>query len=254
MLRTYKLFNKYVRLYLINTYIYGNMYMPKGKRKQVNGGKKMIIYYKEKNRKDLVKAISDFTRADSRYLGTPSYAYSIDYFTVTREGNLEFDDMADSEEIENLIEYLYEKGFMAEENTKNSAYTLELDFPKDTFDELGVENAKKIIISKEKLIKKSLGAREIKVLELDNVIRFEIHFERLQNTLVLKSVQKFIAKLVVLAKNQKRVTAKEKEYKNEKYAFRCFLLRLGFIGKEYKEDRKILLQNLVGSSAFKERR
>ena len=40
-------------------------------------------------------------------------------------------------------------------------------------------------------------------------------------------------------------------YKNEKYAFRCFLLRLGFIGEEYKVERKILLKNLTGSSAFK---
>jgi len=38
---------------------------------------------------------------------------------------------------------------------------------------------------------------------------------------------------------------------NEKYAFRCFLLRLGFIGAEYKIERKILLRNLTGSSAFK---
>ena len=51
---------------------------------------------------------------------------------------------------------------------------------------------------------------------------------------------------------QKRVQAKEKEVDNEKYAFRCFLLRLGFIGSEFKEDRKILLKNLEGSSAFKD--
>ena len=33
--------------------------------------------------------------------------------------------------------------------------------------------------------------------------------------------------------------------------FRCFLLRLGFIGDEYKAARKILLRNLTGSGAFK---
>ena len=54
-----------------------------------------------------------------------------------------------------------------------------------------------------------------------------------------------------MAKKQKRVTAKEKQLDNEKYAFRCFLLRLGFIGNEYKQERKILLRNLDGSSAFK---
>ena len=51
--------------------------------------------------------------------------------------------------------------------------------------------------------------------------------------------------------NQKRITAREKEVGNEKYAFRCFLLRLGFIGAEFKDERKILLHNLSGNSAFK---
>ena len=54
-----------------------------------------------------------------------------------------------------------------------------------------------------------------------------------------------------MARNQKRVVAKEKATDNDKYAFRCFLLRLGFIGAEYKSERKILLRNLTGSSAFR---
>ena len=54
-----------------------------------------------------------------------------------------------------------------------------------------------------------------------------------------------------MALNQKRITAKEKPVDNDKYAFRCFLLRLGFIGEDYKTERKILLRNLSGSSAFK---
>ncbi len=43
----------------------------------------------------------------------------------------------------------------------------------------------------------------------------------------------------------------EKPVDNERYAFRCFLLRLGFIGDEYKADRKILMRYLPGNSAFK---
>ena len=41
------------------------------------------------------------------------------------------------------------------------------------------------------------------------------------------------------------------ETDNDKYAFRCFLLRLGFIGDEYKIARKALLRNLAGNSAFR---
>jgi hypothetical protein len=54
-----------------------------------------------------------------------------------------------------------------------------------------------------------------------------------------------------MAKTQKRVTAKEQPVENVKYAFRCFLLRLGLIGAEFASARKILLANLSGNGSFK---
>jgi len=67
----------------------------------------------------------------------------------------------------------------------------------------------------------------------------------------VSAYSQFICALCDMSRNQKRVNATEKDVENEKYAFRCFLLRLGFIGEEYKKERKILLRNLNGSSAFK---
>ena len=67
----------------------------------------------------------------------------------------------------------------------------------------------------------------------------------------VKAYTHLVTALCDMARKQKRVTAREKDTDNDKYAFRCFLLRLGFIGAEYKEERKILLRNLTGSSAFK---
>ena len=61
----------------------------------------------------------------------------------------------------------------------------------------------------------------------------------------------FISRLCDTARDTKRVPSKPTETDNDKYAFRCFLLRLGFIGKEYKTARKILLRNLTGNSAFR---
>ena len=55
-------------------------------------------------RKELVKAISEITGAEAVYKFMPTCAYEIDYFTVTKDGTLEFDDRADSEEIENILE------------------------------------------------------------------------------------------------------------------------------------------------------
>ncbi len=67
----------------------------------------------------------------------------------------------------------------------------------------------------------------------------------------IKAYTAFISALCKLSANAKRVSMTEKPVDNEKYAFRCFLLRLGFIGREHKITRKILLRNLEGSSAFK---
>lgn len=62
----------------------------------------------------------------------------------------------------------------------------------------------------------------------------------------------FLTKLVAYAKEAKRVTVKDKAVDNPRYAFRCFLLRLGFIGQEYKAARKILMRNLAGNSSWKD--
>ena len=76
-------------------------------------------------------------------------------------------------------------------------------------------------------------------------------FTELPDTDAVQAYTHFLSALCEMSKNAKRVTVTEKAVENEKYAFRCFLLRLGFIGAEYKTDRKILLKNLTGSSAFK---
>jgi len=53
------------------------------------------------------------------------------------------------------------------------------------------------------------------------------------------------------AKKQKFSSTKQKEATNDRYAFRCFLLKLGFIGTEYKATRKILLSKLDGNAAYR---
>jgi hypothetical protein len=53
------------------------------------------------------------------------------------------------------------------------------------------------------------------------------------------------------ALTQKRATAAKKTVENEKYAFRCWLLRLGLIGEEFKTCREHLLKHLDGNAAWK---
>ena len=61
----------------------------------------------------------------------------------------------------------------------------------------------------------------------------------------------FLTAIVKMAKEARRVTAKEKATESEKYTFRTFLLRLGFIGAEHKQARAILMEHLSGHAAFK---
>lgn len=224
----------------------------------------MTIYYNAQDRKPLVKAISEFTGADAVYMRTPTYAYRIDYFTVTREGNLEFDDRADSEEIEGLLEFLAERGFIAEvADTEPTETASELPAAADSAEHgesvgltvevplegTAVDNLTKLLEAKGRLIRRALAVESLPIEVTDSTVKFPWFADCDADE--CKAYTHFISALCELAANAKRVTAKEKETDNDKYAFRCFLLRLGFIGSEYKTERKILLRNLTGSSAFR---
>lgn len=115
---------------------------------------------------------------------------------------------------------------------------------------VAVGNLTKLLDAKGGLIKKALGIDELPIEIGEDKVSFP-WFSELPDADEVQAYTHFISALCEMAKNAKRVTATEKEVDNEKYAFRCFLLRLGFIGAEYKTERKILLKNLSGSSAFK---
>ena len=112
------------------------------------------------------------------------------------------------------------------------------------------ENLKKLIYNKEELIKKALGIDEATVTEKDGNICFAWIAEG-TNPDEVTAITQFVTALCDMAKKQKRINTTEADVENEKYAFRCFLLRLGFIGSEYKATRKVLLKRLEGSSAFR---
>ena len=64
-----------------------------------------------KDRKQLVKAISEITGARAEYQRMPTCAFVIDFFTVTKEGTLEFPDRGDTEIVEQVLDGLAERGF-----------------------------------------------------------------------------------------------------------------------------------------------
>ena len=58
-------------------------------------------------RKRLVQTISDWLSVPAKSCGAPTFNYEVDYFTIDRNGSLSFDDRADSEVIERLLQHLY---------------------------------------------------------------------------------------------------------------------------------------------------
>lgn len=213
-------------------------------------------------RKELVQLISRFTGCEIKYKGAPTFAYEVDYFTIDKNGAVSFDDRADSEVIERLTEMLYDNGFEAEalpetteqhesentnvDNSQNTEFDITVPFEK-----VSVGNLTRLLEVKGNLIKKALGIDDLSIAINDDSISFPWFENSAYSPTDMKAYTEFVSFLCEMTKKQKRITATEKRYDNEKYAFRCFLLRLGFIGKEYKESRKILLRNLEGSSAFK---
>ncbi len=221
----------------------------------------MVIKYNVTgaDRKRLVTTLSKITGVKAKYLGMPSMAYEVGDFIIDKNGTLELTGKAEGEKIERVAGHLASEGFIAEEETSategkqradSEEFGLTVSMPRSNFSEGALENLQALVEAKGELIRHALDVEELPIEISEDEVSFP-WFEELPTPEEIKAYTHFISALSEMAINQKRITVKEKEVENEKYAFRCFLLRLGFIGKDYKDERKILLRNLTGSSAFK---
>ena len=213
----------------------------------------MILHFNVKGevRKAMVKAIQEETGIKPKYLGMPSAAYEIGDYMVGRNGELEFPDETDLEESSAVIDACVMAAGVSpaewEENMEEQR-GLAIQMPMMSGDE--ISRLEQLIASKESLIMKAVGTDSLAVGERDGKLDFPWFKEDAQPDEV-KAYMDLVTALCKTAKDAKRITGKDKPVENEKYAFRCFLLRLGFIGDEFKASRKILLKNFSGSSAFK---
>ncbi len=208
------------------------------------------------DRKALVTAIGEILETKPVYRGAPTFIYDIDSFEVDKEGTLIFDGSSNSETVKTLLDGLAGRGFAFEalENATHgntgASGLLVIEMPKENFTDTAIENLEKLIKSKGNLIKKALGVATLPIEYTEETLRFPWFTFELDADEV-NAYSHFITAICEMAKTQVRISATAKEVDNEKYAFRCFLLRLGFIGPDYKTLRKILLSKLTGSSAFK---
>ena len=203
------------------------------------------------DRKELVKAVSEIIGVPAEYQYMPTCAYKIgrDY-TITKEGNLEISDSADSKETEHLLAELKSRGYdvpMTEETAEENRLTVEM--PLELVDDSTIDRLRKIVENKGELFKAAFKTDSLDIIVDEDKVCFPwFTVEEYDDT---NAYCTFISMLCEFAKNQSRINNKPETTDNPKYTMRCYLLRLGMIGAEYKAVRKVLLRNLSGSSAFR---
>ena len=229
-------------------------------------------------RKRLADYISGFMGTEKKYLGAPTFAYQIGYLTVSKNGAVSFEDRGYNSDINALMAELEGQGFHTEDTiakadtaepddagasiepeaapTEDSAtqphgFGLTVTLPAASLPSKALVNLTSLLTAKGRLIRKALGVEALPVEVSPDTVSFPWFEGRDLDADEAKTYTHLIAALCDMARNQKRITAKEKVIDNDKYALRCFLLRLGFIGAEFKNERKILLRDLSGNSAFK---
>ena len=198
-------------------------------------------------RKALVAAIAEITGDQPVYRKVPTCNYDIGDITVTKDGSIICPDDSD------ILAALVEAGFTAEnddaaEHTENTGLTVNL--PSDGFTDSAIDNLRKLVDAKASLMRTALGADRLDIEVTEDRVSFP-WWDTLPEPKDTQAYTAFITALCNMAKNAKRVLAKQTEVESEKYAFRCFLLRLGYVGNDSKAGRKILLRNLSGHSAFR---
>lgn len=229
----------------------------------------------------MVKVIGEHFGVKPKYLGVPSCNYQIETeaetFIIDRTGQITTLE-GKLVEFEALLNGEFEDGI--QEPVAEGIIGFEISVPMDGHTGVSLRNLVNMIYSKQTLIKKALGIEDdivseelikavnevkdttIKVAiadKKDKGIDFDFDNNRITFKCFgengtpekVKAYTQLVELLNQYAKTLKYASAKVKDTDNEKFTFRVWLIRLGMIGDEYKETRKLLLQNLTGNSAFR---
>ena len=202
------------------------------------------------NRKKLAWAVAMIIGTTAEYQYMPTCAYKIgECYTVTKSGNLEISDQADREETERLLAELENQGYAVPDTSELESKGLTVQMPADFFTEHTLGNLRQICENKVALFQAAFQTDSLDIIPSDEKVEFPWFMVEQDGD--ADAYCTFISMLCEFAKNQKRINNKFETSDNPKYTMRCYLLRLGMIGVEYKSTRKVLLRNLSGSSAFR---
>jgi hypothetical protein len=207
-------------------------------------------------RKEAAECIGNAIGAAPVYQAAPSFGYDIGGTVLNREGILTIDDC--DEALPNILHSLQTAGFYTPEPVEDEQDSpptevperLTIQMPLDDFPDDKINLLRQLVASKASLIQKAIGTEELPIVQNGDTLDFP-WFNVNATPDEVTAYTQFVSKLCDMAKKQQRVLAIERTVDSEKYAFRCFLLRLGFIGEEYAVSRKILLRNLSGNGSHR---
>jgi hypothetical protein len=185
------------------------------------------------------------------------------YCQQTEHGNIyalvgeQFEEAVEEEETEEDVqaESLSENANESDSNAVGQnvdqlgLHSLTIEMPLDGFTPDKLENLKKLVASKEPLLKKSLKVDELPIEIMEDKVRFP-WFSEIDGDKV-KAYAIFIHSLCETAKKKKRVVAKPIDSDNPRFSMRVWLISLGMIGDEYSETRKLMISPLEGCSGFR---
>ena len=158
-------------------------------------------------------------------------------------------DQADHKETERLLAELASRGYAVPDTTDPESKGLTVQMPADFFTEHTLGNLRQICENKVALFQAAFQTDCLDIIPSDEKVEFP--WFTVEQDGDADAYCTFISMLCEFAKNQSRINRKPDTSDNPKYTMRCFLIRLGMVGAEFKVARKVILRNLTGNSAFR---
>lgn len=235
----------------------------------------MRIETKTDNRRKMVQDIAEFTGEELRYVGPPTFSYTVGRLTIDRDGvitsgteegedfltqflqekgyleapmdevKIEIPaDTGDGKFLQNLLAMIHARVYLLNRITRYETFTVS-DTLLEKLEQLPEENAYEVFQTL--LTADSEGLKGLMVENGKITFAFPLSPDSAKN----KAYAELVAKIIKKAKEAKRVSATPVVEENEKYYLRIWLVQLGMAGAANKESRKALLAGLKGHTAFR---
>lgn len=202
-------------------------------------------------RKQLAHLISEALGETVTYMGAPSFAYRIGGASLDRNWELNTTEL-DKQQVGAIITTTQDAGYTIRSSDAEDGVGLSLAFPTTGWEETTAGKLEALLAAKSPLITKALGILEAPMQVDEEAGRVVFAwFATTPNPEVIEAAACLIERMIAYAKSATRINPTPTTAVNEKYAMRCWLLRLGMIGPETKPARQVLLRRLDGNAAWK---